>query len=108
MENSQTLAGRLLIINGGSSSIKFTVFESSETLKRAFTGHIEGIGQSSGHFTIKDFVGTQNESQTLGVPSYAVAVSTLFGWFQGRIDLAAFKAVGHRVVHGGPKYWLPS
>jgi len=108
MTSLKTPAARLLIINGGSSSIRFTVFESSESLKPIFTGKIEGIGQPSGRFSVKDFVGAQDESRTLGLRTYAVAVCTLFDWFQGKIDLAAFTAVGHRVVHGGPNYSLPT
>jgi acetate kinase len=105
---SKPPADRVLIINGGSSSIKFAVFESGETLKRVFTGKIEGIGQQSGHLTVKDFVGAYSESRSLGVPSYAIAVSSLFAWFQKRIDLAAFTIVGHRIVHGGPNYSVPT
>jgi acetate kinase len=108
MSSSKTPAGRVLIINVGSSSIKFSVFELGETLKRVFTGKIEGIGQLSGHFTVKDFVGAYSESRPIGVPSYAIAGSSLFAWFQKRIDLAAFSAIGHRIVHGGPNYSSPT
>ncbi|WP_340123619.1 acetate/propionate family kinase [Methylobacter svalbardensis] len=41
------------------------------------------------------------------VDSYAVAVGALMDWIEERLGRDALAAVGHRVVHGGPKYSKP-
>ena len=41
------------------------------------------------------------------VPEHTAAVNILMDWVQERIEKGALLAVGHRVVHGGPKYWEP-
>ena len=97
----------VLTINGGSSSIKFALFESDEPLVRRLDGRIEGVGLPKGGFTVKGSNKADNFSRPVAVPDHATAVGLLMDWIQERIERGALTAVGHRVVHGGPKYSEP-
>jgi len=95
---------RILTVNGGSSSIKFAMFEVGEPLRRVLDGSIERIGLPDATFAVK---GSENFSRTLAVPNHTVAVNLLMDWIEERNARDALTAVGHRVVHGGPKYFEP-
>jgi acetate kinase len=94
----------ILTINGGSSSIKFALFEAGESMHRVLDGSIERIGLPDARFAVK---GSENFSRALAVPNHTVAVNVLMDWLEKRSDRDAFTAVGHRMVHGGPKYSAP-
>ena len=93
---------RILTVNGGSSSIKFALFEAGESIRRAWDGSIERIGLAGATFAVK---GSENFSRPLAVPNHTVAVNVLMNWIEERSGHDALTAVGHRVVHGGPKYF---
>ncbi len=95
---------RILTVNGGSSSIKFALFEAGESLNRTLDGSIERIGLPDATFVIK---GSENFSRPLAVPNHTVAVKVLMDWVEERNGRDALTAVGHRVVYGGPKYSKP-
>jgi acetate kinase len=95
---------RILTINGGSSSIKFALFEAGESLRPVLDGSIERIGLANATFAVK---GSENCSRPLAVPNHTVAVNVLMDWLEKRSGPDALTAVGHRVVHGGPKYSKP-
>ncbi len=97
---------RVLVINGGSSSIKFALFQTNDALSRVLTGNIGGIGQTAGTFTIKE-KDADNRLQDVQVPDHKVAVALLMEWLRDHVDRDSLVAVGHRVVHGGPNYWEP-
>lgn len=46
-------------------------------------------------------------SRQIAAPDHMAAVAILMDWVRGRIEFGALAAVGHRLVHGGPKYWEP-
>ncbi|HTR42874.1 MAG TPA: acetate/propionate family kinase [Pseudomonadales bacterium] len=94
----------ILTVNGGSSSIKFALFETG-SLQRIFSGRIEGIGLSDASFTLKGPNKADNFSEKTTVPDYAAAVNVLMSRIGERISHDKLAAVGHRIVHGGPKYW---
>jgi acetate kinase len=98
---------RILTINGGSSSIKFALFEAGEPLRRILAGAIERIGLPTATLHVKGLSHADNISQLLTVPNHKVAVSVLIDWIEERSGHDALTAVGHRVVHGGPKYSNP-
>jgi acetate kinase len=102
MKNAQVLT-----VNGGSSSIKFALFEAGAGLRRAVAGRMEGIGQPEGQLVIKGAAEADNVSRSIAVPDHTAGVNLLMDWVDGRIQRGQLAAVGHRVVHGGPKYWEP-
>jgi acetate kinase len=95
---------QVLTVNGGSSSIKFALFENGKALWRILTGQIEGIGLRKGKFAVK---GANNFSRAVAVPNHKAAVKVLIDWAGEKIQDGKLAAVGHRIVHGGPKYWKP-
>jgi acetate kinase len=96
----------ILTVNGGSSSIKFALFETG-SLRRTLAGRIEGIGLPQGHFEAKGSNGADSVSRSVAVLDHTAAVNVLMDWLGERIQRGELAAVGHRVVHGGPKYWQP-
>ena len=97
----------VLTVNGGSSSIKFALFEATTAMRRTLTGRIEGVGLAHGRFVVKGPAKSDSFSKSVKVPDHTAAVNLLMDWIHGRKKLGALAAVGHRVVHGGPKYWKP-
>lgn len=101
-------ASRLLLtINSGSSSIKFALFETGPSLQRMLAGRIEGVGLSHGRITVRGAQPSDHVSQPITAADQPAAINVLMDWLQTRGARGAFVAVGHRVVHGGPKYWEP-
>jgi len=98
---------RILTINGGSSSIKFAVFEAADPLRRIIEGGIERIGLPEATFVVKGLNQTDNFSRLVAATDHMVAVGILLDWIEKRSRCDALTAVGHRVVHGGPKYNKP-
>jgi acetate kinase len=97
----------VLTVNGGSSSIKFALFAAEGSPRRLLGGKIEGIGQAQGSFAVKGGKAKDNFSRTVAVADHKAAVALLMDWAAGAIEGGTLLAVGHRVVHGGPKYWEP-
>ncbi len=95
---------RILTINGGSSSIKFALFEAGDSLRRILEGAIERIGLPEATLRVKGSSQADNFSRPVTAPDHTVAVAALMDWIEKRIGREALTAVGHRVVHGGPKY----
>jgi acetate kinase len=98
---------RILTINGGSSSIKFAVFKAGDPLRRVLDGGIERIGLPEATFAVKGLNQKDNFSRLVAAPDHTVAVGILMDWIEERIRRGELTAVGHRVVHGGPKYNKP-
>ena len=97
----------VLAINGGSSSIKFALFEAGDSLRRILEGGIERIGLPEAALRVKGVNQADNFSRLVTAPDHMVAVGALMDWIEERIGRDALTAVGHRVVHGGPKYSDP-
>src|SRR5271157_582782 len=98
---------RILTINGGSSSIKFALFEADVSLRRILEGSVERIGLPEATLRVKGLNQADNFSRTLAAPDHTAAVGALMDWIEERLGQVALTAVGHRVVHGGPKYSDP-
>ena len=98
---------RILTINGGSSSIKFALFDAGDLLQRILEGAIERIGLPEATLRVKGLNQADNFSRLVTAPDHTVAVVVLMDWIEERSGRDALTAVGHRVVHGGPKYSKP-
>ena len=95
----------ILTINGGSSSIKFALFEAEGSLKRILSGGIERIGLPDATWNVKGINQADNFSRSVAATDHPAAAELLMDWIGERRD--ELTAVGHRVVHGGPKYSEP-
>lgn len=98
---------RILTINGGSSSIKFALFETGDPLRRILDGGIDRIGLPQANLRVKGLNPADNFSRPVVATGHTVAVGALMDWIEERSKHEALTAVGHRVVHGGPKYRQP-
>lgn len=98
---------RILTINGGSSSIKFAIFETGASLQKIWEGGMERIGMSESVFRVKGIDRENGFSRSVQAPDHAAAVDTLIHWIESVGVQKELVAVGHRVVHGGPNYVEP-
>ena len=99
---------RILTINGGSSTIKIALFEAGDPLRRIFQGGIEQIGLPAANLRVKGVNPADDVSRLVTAPDHTAAVGALMDWLGERGRRAGtLAAVGHRVVHGGPKYSKP-
>jgi acetate kinase len=102
----------ILVLNAGSSSIKFLLFaeDGSSRLEPRFRGQIEAL-HTSPHFiarTARGDVMTEKawgEGAALG---HDGAISYIADFIRAEGKGLALEAVGHRVVHGGPKFSQPT
>jgi acetate kinase len=99
-----------LVLNAGSSSLKFCVFRrpDKQRWEIASRGQIEGIGTSP-RFTAKDAKSTVLTDQTSGgeVRDARSALAVLATWLRSTYGNAKLLGVGHRVVHGGARFAHP-
>jgi acetate kinase len=92
----------VLVLNSGSSSIKFSVYEAGDGQRRKlFEGAVDGIGTDLGKFWIKDADGKKLVDQTPALPNRAVAFKLVADALHSG-DFPAPAAIGHRMVCGGP------
>jgi acetate kinase len=92
----------ILVLNSGSSSIKFSVYEAGDGQRdKLFEGAVDGIGTDLGKFWIKDAAGKKLVDQTPSLPNRAVAFKMVADALHSG-DFPAPAAIGHRVVCGGP------
>ena len=99
---------QILSINGGSSSIKFALFEINDSPRRLLGGRLAGIGESRAKLIVRQGDNNKGDiNKSVRAPNYASAVNILMDWVEESVGKSGLAAVGHRVVHGGPKYWKP-
>ncbi len=92
----------VLVLNSGSSSIKFSVYEAGGGQRtKLFEGAVDGIGTDLGKFWIKDAAGQKLIDQTPALPNPAVAFKLVSDALHSG-DFPAPVAIGHRMVCGGP------
>jgi acetate kinase len=92
----------VLVLNSGSSSIKFSVYEAGDGERRKLhEGAVDGIGTDQGKFWIKDAEGKKLVDQTPALPNRSVAFKLVADALHSG-DFPAPAAIGHRVVCGGP------
>ena len=98
--------GVIVVLNAGSSSLKFSLYEGDAVL---LSGQVDGIGVQPG-VTARDGAGTK-----LAVPDLAAnppgtpaeALLALLPWLRDRLGARPLLALGPRVVHGGQHHDRP-
>jgi acetate kinase len=105
---------QILVINSGSSSIKFSIFEvhappggnaPTVTPRSLFEGALSDIGEAESTLTIQAVGGESAEksaTKTVGIHGVEQAIAAVLDVVSGS-GMPAFEAVGYRVVHPGPK-----
>ncbi|HEY3730132.1 MAG TPA: acetate/propionate family kinase [Steroidobacteraceae bacterium] len=100
----------LLVINAGSSSIKFSVFEtgSNQDLSVLVRGQVEDL-DGSPQLQVSDGHGHNLTRQAVPGGGHDHAIQVIHNWCVQRFGgEAAFAGVGHRLVHGGQSYAGPT
>ncbi len=100
-----------LVLNAGSSSLKFQVFEAAGAggPKRLYRGLFEGLGGAP-HFLVRDQAGLVIAEQTwrdVDHFGHEEALDHLAEWLRSERRRYRLEAVGHRVAHGGATYTGP-
>ena len=93
-------AHSLLAINGGSSSIRFALFDEGEPPRRLLNGKVDRVGLSGTNLTFSDSTGQSQDGRTIATADHRSAVAFLLDWLQMQQAFTSVKAVGHRIVHG--------
>ncbi|HRL20771.1 MAG TPA: acetate/propionate family kinase [Alcaligenes sp.] len=98
----------ILVVNAGSSSLKFHMYavDQNEQLVFDYGGQVSGIGGDAPAFKVADAQGQLLERRTLvaaQAPDLHGAQALVTDWLLERLDREPI-AVGHRIVHGGPRY----
>jgi acetate kinase len=99
-----------LVLNAGSSSLKFCVYRrpGGGAWGLEARGQIEGIGTSP-RLAARDGAGNKVADETLdAVPDGPAALDRLAAWLRSRYGGSSVLGVGHRVVHGGPRFDRPA
>jgi len=101
----------ILVVNAGSSSLKFSVFRERQggDVAVAINGQISGIGTEP-KFEAKDTAKRVLADKAWGAGEKSdrtALLSYLLDWIEEHLEGAKLIAAGHRVVHGGSKYSHP-
>ncbi|HZR01744.1 MAG TPA: acetate/propionate family kinase [Burkholderiales bacterium] len=103
------MSNLILVLNAGSSSVKFQLFELGEPqLLMRLRGQIDGIGTRP-HFAVRDHAGSTIADMQLDVAQardQRGCLDYLAHWLSGAMN-GELVALGHRVVHGGAHYASP-
>jgi acetate kinase len=99
----------IFVINAGSSSVKFSVYQtaSDRSVEAGAHGQVDGIGTSP-RLKVTDVQGHDLADQMVAGKDYAGAIAEIHDWFRTYVGSeAALGGIGHRVVHGGSTYFRP-
>src|SRR5580704_10036035 len=90
----------VLTINGGSSSIKFAIFEMAEKLQCKLSGAFNRIGLNNPEFIVKDNNGHIQNSLNVNASNFKEAAGYLIDWLEKQDGFDRVSCIGHRIVHG--------
>jgi len=104
------MTAAILVLNAGSSSIKFSLYHAGESLREGrflYHGEFEGLGHKV-HFEAQDVAGALVVDRLIeGPATHQRALSVLLEWLNQQSNAMDLVAAGHRVVHGGRKFFAP-
>lgn len=93
----------ILVLNGGSSSIKFAVYTSD--LELCIKGKIDRIGMEHTILSVVDVLTGEEVKESVAKDS---TVDALVMLLRERVPNSTVRAIGHRIVHGGQSYYKPT
>ncbi len=86
----------ILTINGGSSSIKFALYQIGKTLEKTFNGSVDRIGLAGTNLTFRNSAGNQKGNLTPESSDNRPASNFLIDWLKKQVDFALISGLGHR------------
>ncbi len=90
----------ILTINGGSSSIKFSLYKIEEPLNQIYYGQIENIGSAKAKLSFNNSAAEQKSNISIEAADHNEAANNLIDWLEKQESFDSIKAIGHRIVHG--------
>lgn len=90
----------VLTINGGSSSIKFALYDTDDQLRKTLYGKVERIGLDGTTLTVHDLSTDRLDTRDIIACDHRTAANCLIDWLEDQAVFSAIGAVGHRLVHG--------
>jgi len=90
----------VLTVNGGSSSIKYAVYNTQENPERKLFGKIDRIGLGDSVLTVTYAQDNQKNSYPAKVSTIKEAADFLTGWLEKQEEFDLLAGIGHRIVHG--------
>ena len=106
-ESGHHSRGFILTINGGSSSLKCSLFQIGPPLTRVVSCLVDRIGFPEGTLTLTDVARGTSERRTIQSAHHKDCVDPLITWLEQKFNITDLVAIGHRVVHGGHRYSEP-
>jgi acetate kinase len=101
----------ILTVNGGSSSLKFALFDvesgPSKSPRRTYSGRIERIGLADAQASVAGMAGAAPTNWKVDAPDLGAAADVVIRWLDEHCGETKIVGIGHRVVHGGPRYAGP-
>jgi len=94
-------------INGGSSSLKFALFRTSDPPVRLASGLVDRIGRPDAELVVTEVKTGAGERRAVGGADLAACADLVMDWLERRTGHPRLHAVGHRIVHGGMRYSRP-
>jgi acetate kinase len=95
----ETENSNILVINGGSSSIKFSLYSKNENPNKIVSGQIKRIGLNGPEFTISNNAQENNEI-VINATNFKEASEVLIEWLKKQKEFEQTVCIGHRIVHG--------
>jgi len=99
--------GFVLALNAGSSSLKFALFDGEAEPVRLLSGAIDRIGLPGSTFTLKRLGSQETDQATVPATNHASCLEFLLMRLCEASGNLQFRAIVHRLVHGGPRYAQP-
>src|SRR5437667_3639637 len=94
----------ILAINSGSSSLRFALFKVDESLPPILIGKFDRIGFPDAKLSFTDFLVKKSDERTIDVSNHVACVPLLVELLEKKTGVDSVGTIGHRVVHGGPRY----
>ncbi len=102
-------AGALLVLNAGSSSLKFALFDTASGLTETARGEVESL-DAAPHLRARDAAGAilaERRWPEGSKQSFATVLDALLAFTGAHLGSSGLAAVGHRIVHGGMAHAAP-
>ena len=103
------MSDAVLVLNSGSSSIKFGLFDLSRTEPELLFKGLLDEHEAKPRFTVSDAAGTRTSEKRLGAENTegGDAFADILDWSRDHLAGGTLAAVGHRIVHGGREFAEP-
>lgn len=104
------MSDAILVLNAGSSSLKFTLYPAVSRLTGKHllcNGEIENIGHAAHFFARRPGDETLIDETIAATKTHEAALAVLLQWLERQFAQSKLVVAGHRVVHGGSRYVAP-